>query len=76
MADIEEVKKKIVESIETSKKKLKPGDVKKKVSQELGCTQKDVQEGIKVLVDEGTLTYAYLGGSYLVFPPKEEQKEA
>lgn len=71
MADMEEIKKKIVESVETSKKKLKPGDVKKKISKELGCSQKDVAEGIKELTEAGTLTYAYLGGSYLVFPPKE-----
>jgi DNA-binding GntR family transcriptional regulator len=74
MAEIETIKETIVKAIEhtaKSGKKLKPSDVEKKVAAELGCDRKEVKAGVKELVDAGTLTYAYLGGSYLVFPPKE-----
>lgn len=71
MADIEEIKKTILETLDSSKKKLKPADVQKKVAAALDCDRKDVKAGIKELVDSETLTYAYLGGSYLIRPPKE-----
>jgi predicted regulator of amino acid metabolism with ACT domain len=71
MADIAEIKNKIIETIDNSKKKLKPADVQKKVAADMGCDRKDVKTAIKELVDEETLTYAYLGGSYLIRPPKE-----
>jgi len=70
--DKEELKKKIYDTIAASegKKKLKPGDVQKMFA--VGdVTRDDVKKAIRDLVDSGTLTYAYLGGSYLVLPPKE-----
>ncbi len=70
--DKEELKKAIYDAIAASegKKKLKPGDVTKKFA--VGdVSRSDVKTAIRELVDSGTLTYAYLGGSYLVLPPKE-----
>jgi len=70
--DKEELKKAIYDAIAASegKKKLKPGDVIKKFSVD-DVSRPDVKGAIRELVDAGTLTYAYLGGSYLVLPPKE-----
>ncbi len=69
--DKEELKKEIFSLIEASegKKKLKAGDVIKKFGDK--ASRGDVKAAIRELVDSGTLTYAYLGGSYLVLPPKE-----
>jgi len=70
--DKEELKTQIYDLIAASegKKKLKGGDVAKKfVSDEVSKTE--VKAAIRDLVDSGKLTYAYLGGSYLVLPPKE-----
>lgn len=70
--DKEELKKSIYDAIAASegKKKLKPGDVIKKFSVD-DVSRADVKAAIRELVDSATLTYAYLGGSYLVLPPKE-----
>ena len=70
--DKEELKTKIYDLIAAAegKKKLKPGDVAKKMIDE-GATKPDVKAAIRELVDSEKLTYAYLGGSYLVLPPKE-----
>jgi len=69
---MEELKNKIYDLIAESegKKKLKPGDVAKKMA-DAGASKSDVKAAIRELVDSGKLTYAYLGGSYLVLPPKE-----
>jgi len=69
--DKEELKKEIFAAIEKSegKKKLKAGDVIKKFADQ--ASRGEVKEAIRELADSGTITYAYLGGSYLVLPPKE-----
>jgi len=69
--DIEELKKKIYDAVAASegKKKLKAGDVQKQFAAE--ASRDEIKKAIRELVDSGTLTYAYLGGSYLVLPPKE-----
>ena len=71
MADIAKIKETILETIDKSGKKLKPGDVEKKVAATMECDRKEVKAAIKELVNEEELTYAYLGGSYLIRPPKE-----
>jgi len=70
--DKEELKKAIYDAVAASegKKKLKPGDVIKKFAVD-DVSRSDVKIAIRELVDSVTLTYAYLGGSYLVLPPKE-----
>jgi len=70
--DKEELMQKIYDMVAASegKKKLKGGDVAKKMAAE-GVSKSDVKAAIRELVDSGKLTYAYLGGSYLVLPPKE-----
>lgn len=51
------------------KKKLKAGDIQKKFA--VGdVTRDDVKAAIRELADSERLVYAYLGGSYLVLPPK------
>ncbi|RMD60152.1 MAG: hypothetical protein D6828_00390 [Nitrospirae bacterium] len=72
MADIEEIKKKVYETVKTSKKKLKSGDIQKKVSKDLGCDRKEVKEAIKELVDAGELVYTYFGGSFVEIPPEKQ----
>lgn len=68
-----EVTKKIYELVEKSigKKKLKSSDIQKTVSTELGITRDEVKEGLRELIDSGTLIYTYFGGSFVEIPPKE-----
>ncbi len=71
--DIEDIKKEIYALIEKSvgKKKLKPGDLFKKVAADHGVEKKEVKAALKELMDAGTLVYSYKGGSYVELPPKE-----
>jgi predicted regulator of amino acid metabolism with ACT domain len=66
MADAELIKTTILNTIDKSGKKLKPADVEKKVAAELGVDRKEVKNVIKDLTNSEVLTYAYLGGSYLI----------
>ncbi|MBF0473358.1 MAG: hypothetical protein HQK91_11270 [Nitrospirae bacterium] len=71
--DIESIKKEIVALIEESmgKKKLKPGDVFKKIVEiHPGATKDNAKAALRELMDAGTLVYSYKGGSYVEMPPK------
>ncbi|GBD98945.1 hypothetical protein BMS3Abin07_00976 [bacterium BMS3Abin07] len=69
----EEVKKIIYAMIEATvgKKKLKPGDVFKKLSADHGIDKSEAKAALRELMDAGTLIYTYKGGSYVELPPKE-----
>jgi DNA-binding transcriptional regulator YhcF (GntR family) len=69
----EEIKKAIYELVEKSmgKKKLKPGDVFKKIASDHGVEKAEVKAALRELLDAGTLVYSYKGGSYVELPPKE-----
>lgn len=70
----EDIKKEIYALIEKSvgKKKLKPGDVFKKiVANHEGVQKSDAKAALRELMDAGTLVYSYKGGSYVELPPKE-----
>ena len=53
------------------KKNLKPMDVTKEMIAKFGednCDKRDVKKALRTLVDGGTLTYTYAGGSYVTRP--------
>ncbi len=39
---------------------------------EAACSKDDCRQAIRLLIDPGQCVYAYLGGSYIQLPPKEE----
>jgi len=56
------------------KKNLKPMDVTKEMIAKFGednCDKRDVKKALRQLVDGGTLTYKYAGGSYVTLPEKK-----
>ena len=56
------------------KRKLKALDLTKAMIEEYGedaCDKKLCKQAIRELIDSGTCTYSYVGGSYIVLPPKE-----
>ena len=64
MAEEVDLKEKIYEMVAKSSKKLKPGDIAKKLSQELGVEKSQVKTAIKEMVSEGRLIFTYYGSSY------------
>jgi hypothetical protein len=73
--NLEELKAAIVELITATygKKNLKPMDVTKDMIARFGegnCDKGDVKKALRELVDSGTLTYKYAGGSYVTLPEK------
>jgi intergrase/recombinase len=55
------------------KKNLKAGDLTKAMQAKFGesCTKDDCKKAIRILIDSAKCTYSYVGGSYIVLPPKE-----
>jgi len=56
------------------KRKLKAMDLTKAMIEEYGedaCDKKLCKKAIRELIDSGKCTYSYVGGSYIVLPPKE-----
>ncbi len=54
------------------KKNLKAMDVTKEMIAKFGeenCGKSDVKKALRELIDSGTLTYKYAGGSYVTLPP-------
>ena len=69
----EELCNAIVELVTSThgKKNLKPMDVTKEMINKFGednCGKRDVKKALRQLVDGGTLTYKYAGGSYVTLP--------
>jgi hypothetical protein len=59
----------------TGKKNLKAGDLTKAMQAKFGedvCSKDDCKKAIRILIDSGKCTYSYVGGSYIVLPPKED----
>jgi hypothetical protein len=57
------------------KKNLKAGDLIKAMQSKFGeaaCSKEDGKKAIRILIDSGKCTYIYVGGSYIVLPPKED----
>jgi hypothetical protein len=69
----EEIKTTIYGMVEKSvgRKKLKPGDVFKKLAADHGVEKSEAKAALRELMDAGTLVYSYKGGSYVELPPKE-----
>jgi hypothetical protein len=56
------------------KKSLKAGDLTKAMQARFGeanCSKDDCKKAIRSLIDSARCTYSYVGGSYIVLPPKE-----
>jgi hypothetical protein len=56
------------------KKNLKAMDVTKEMIARFGeenCGKRDVKKALRTLVDGGTLTYKYAGGSYVTLPEEK-----
>ena len=56
------------------KRNLKAGDLTKEMIAkhgEAGCSKDDCKAAIRVLIESGRCVYSYMGGSYIVLPPKE-----
>ena len=60
------------------KKNLKAGDLIKEMIARHGaaCTREDTKHAIRQLMDSGRCVYSYMGGSYIVLPPKEDSPSA
>jgi hypothetical protein len=73
--NIEELKTAIFDLVKSThgKKNLKPMDVTKEMIAKFGegsCDKGDVKRALRELMDSGTLTYKYAGGSYVTLPEK------
>jgi hypothetical protein len=58
----------------SGKKNLKAGDLSKEMIARHGeevCNKEDCKHAIRLLMDSGRCVYSYVGGSYIVLPPKE-----
>ena len=55
------------------KKNLKAGDLTKEMVGRHGdaCSKDDCKHAIRMLIDSGRCVYSYMGGSFIVLPPKE-----
>jgi hypothetical protein len=73
--NIEELKAAIFDLVKSThgKKNLKPMDITKDMIARFGednCGKIDVKRALRELIDAGTLTYMYAGGSYITLPEK------
>ena len=71
--DIEVLKAAIFDLVTSThgKKNLKPMDITKDMIGRFGedsCGKSDVKLALRELIDTGTLTYLYAGGSYVTLP--------
>jgi hypothetical protein len=55
------------------KKNLKAGDLTKEMIAKHGaaCSKDDCKLAIRLLMESSRCVYSYMGGSYIVLPPKE-----
>ena len=55
------------------KRNLKAGDLTKEMVARHGdaCSKDECKLAIRALIDSGRCVYSYVGGSYIVLPPKE-----
>jgi len=57
------------------KRNLKAGDLTKEMIARHGdgsCGKDDCKQAIRMLIESGRCVYSYMGGSYIVLPPKED----
>ena len=71
--NMEDLKAAIFDLVKSThgKKNLKPMDVTKEMIAKFGeenCGKSEVKKALRELVDSGTLTYKYAGGSYVTLP--------
>jgi hypothetical protein len=56
------------------KRNLKAGDLTKEMiarHTDGACSKDDCKLAIRALIESGRCVYSYMGGSYIVLPPKE-----
>ena len=78
--DIEALKASIFDLVTSThgKRNLKPMDITKEMIARFGedsCGKADVKQALRELVDTGTLTYMYAGGSYITLPESRSTPE-
>jgi hypothetical protein len=64
----------VSEADSAGKRTLKAGDLTKAMQSKFGeaaCSKDDCKKAIRTLIESGKCTYSYVGGSYIVLPPKE-----
>ena len=71
----EEVRQKILERLETAKKKQKPGDLAKSVGEEMGLGKSEVKKVIKDMAKEGQVIFTYYGSSFVELPGADKPQE-
>ena len=76
MATKEEVAEAMFKMVQDyhGKKNLKALDLRKAMIEKFGedqCDKKLCKAAIRDLIDSGKCTYSYVGGSYIVLPPKD-----
>ncbi len=65
----------VSEADSSGKRTLKAGDLTKAMQAKFGeaaCSKDDCKKAIRILMESGKCTYSYVGGSYIVLPPKDE----
>lgn len=68
----DEIKAKIMDMVTNARKKQKPGDLAKKIADEMGCARSDVKKAIKDLTKEDKLIFTYYGSSYVELPGADQ----
>jgi hypothetical protein len=58
-------------SLYAGKRNLKAGDLTKEmIAHHSDCTKDDCKLAIRILIESQRCVYSYVGGSYIVLPPK------
>jgi len=71
----EEVRQKILETLQTAKRKQKPGDLAKAIGEEMGLGKSEVKKVIKDMAKEGQVIFTYYGSSFVELPGADKPKE-
>jgi len=71
----EELRQKILERLQTAKRKQKPGDLAKSLGEEMGLSKSDVKKTIKDMAKEGQVIFTYYGSSFVELPGADRPEE-
>ena len=71
----EEVRQKILERLQSAKKRQKPGDLAKSIGEEMGLGKSEVKKVIKDLAKEGQVIFTYYGSSFVELPGADKPQE-
>ncbi len=71
----EEIRQKILEKLQSAKKRQKPGDLAKLIGEEMAVDKSAVKEAIKNLAKEGKVIFTYYGSSFVELPGADKPQE-